>query len=173
MSKFCSIYIAVLLFLSITPAISFATHETDHRFTLTGHIYGESGLLSGTDVIITDQTGRVYGTGTTNGSGFYKILLHLHDSDYGLQLILKSGGLQKEFRVEFDQRDKRKERSVVVNIGSIPVRTGTQKSSLIYYGAIAIALAGIGTFWAISRNKKNQLPKKEKVGKKKGKRKKK
>lgn len=170
MSKFCGIYITILLFLVITPAISFATHETDHRFTLTGHIYSESKPLSGNKVIIMDGKSKVIGTGTTNKSGFYKIMLHLHNSDYGLQLILKSGDLQKEFRVEFDQNDKRAERSAVVNIGSIPERTDKR---FMYYGVIALAVAGIGVFWAISRNKKNQVPVKGKGGKKKGKKKKK
>lgn len=122
------------------PAVVWATHEADHRFTVEGYICGSDGKgVADTEVIVKD-TKLSYGQAVkTDGDGYYRAIFHLHDNNLGDPLLVEAKGEQQNHRVQFDPEDRESERKILVNFGS-----GCDTSSpppWLWWGVGALAAA--------------------------------
>ena len=109
------------------PRLAFAMHETDHRFTVSGYVYDKQGKPVGDARIhvrdLRDQKIEPVTT-YTDGSGYYKAVLHLHNDNAGdpvqVTAIEEKLGLQeaKTVRAEFSPKDLTTERRATSAIGS-------------------------------------------------------
>ena len=154
----------------IVPYPAWATHETDHRFTISGYVRDKDGTpVKDVRVQARDLRDQSVDPATTyaDGSGFYKMILHLHNSNAGdpIQVSVKDERSRvdevKKIRAEFDPSDRRTERGASVNFGPEPERSpmsgigglvGTAEASSYWLygtgGILALAVIGAGIAWA-------------------------
>lgn len=105
--------------LLIQPAILYATHEADHRFTVEGFVCGVDGKPSANIEVLVKDTRISYGqTVTTDESGYYKAAFHLHNDNLGDPLLVEAKGEQQNLKIQFDPKDLETERKIQVNFGS-------------------------------------------------------
>lgn len=103
--------IVVVLALTMLPALSQAEHEADHRYTVQGYVLDEQERpIAGRTVSI-----RSLGSAVTDGEGAYSIRMHLHNSDLGRELRIRSGEVEEVIRVSFDVNDSRTPREFHAN----------------------------------------------------------
>ena len=154
----------------ILPYSAWATHETDHRFTISGYVRDTDGKPA-KDVRVQARDLRDQSVDPVNtyadGSGFYKVVLHLHNTNAGdpIQVSIKDerSGVDevKKIRAEFNPNDRRTEREARVNFGPELERTpisgvgglvgAAEASSYWLYGVgaiLALAAIGAGVAWA-------------------------
>jgi len=154
----------------ILPYSAWATHETDHRFTISGYVRDTDGKPA-KDVRVQARDLRDQSVDPVNtyadGSGFYKVVLHLHNTNAGdpIQVSIKDerSGVDevKKIRAEFNPNDRRTEREARVNFGPELERApisgvgglvGTAEASSYWlYGVgaiLALAAIGAGVAWA-------------------------
>ena len=99
-----SLVVTVVFF--ALSGLALATHEIDHRYDVTGYVLDEKQMpLSDTDVSILMKN-QVLGFGKTDADGFYSIRLHLHDSDRGKKLQIKTAAGVADIRVILTPGDK-------------------------------------------------------------------
>src|SRR5438309_9647585 len=153
----------------IVPCPAWATHETDHRFTISGYVRDTDGKPV-KDVRVQARDLRDQSVDPVNtyadGSGFYKVVLHLHNSNVGdpIQVSVKDerSGVDevKKIRAEFNPNDRRTEREARVNFGPEPERSSgsglgglvgaDEASSYWLYGVggvLALGALGAGGAW--------------------------
>jgi len=111
---------------ALIPGAAWATHEMDHRFTISGYVRDKDGKpVRDVKVQARDLRDQKIDpvTSYSDGAGFYKLLLHLHNANAGdpIQISVKDerSGLDevKKIRAEFDPADKHAERQVRVEFG--------------------------------------------------------
>ena len=111
---------------ALIPCAAWATHEMDHRFTISGYVRDKDGKPVGdVKVLARDLRDQKIDpvTSYADGSGFYKLVLHLHNQNAGdpIQVSVKDerSGLDevKKVRAEFDPADRHSERQVKVDFG--------------------------------------------------------
>jgi hypothetical protein len=125
------------------PSILFATHEADHRFTVEGFVCDKNGKPSAQiEVLVKDTRVTIGQTVRTDGDGYYKVTLHLHNDNLGDPLLVEAGAERKQYKVSFDPSDLETERRLQVNFGE-----GCEQALgppwWLVYGATA-GLAGAG-----------------------------
>lgn len=176
--KFFSIsLIAVIGMAGVYSTPASATHENDHRFTVHGRVLDDQGAASSrTSVVAKDDKETVLETTKTASDGSYKMVLHLHDSDLGKELIIIANKVEKKLKVNFNRSDKKSERRAEVNFGASQ-NIGKRPNKGAIMGGIAFVVLAIGAYFVYSgRNKKEQQEQKKadkKLKAKKGKSKKK
>lgn len=148
----CLFWVCALVLLA--PSLGQAEHTPEHRFTIYGYVYDETGTPRPGPIVIKDTSGNILGTTATSSSGYYQVRLHLHSSDLGEKLVVRSEAGQKELTVQFDPNNKTAERKAEVNFGVIPPSTGLLGNSGILVGGAMLLAAGMG--YAISRKRKNR-----------------
>ena len=78
------------------PSILFATHEADHRFTVEGFVCDKDGKPNAqVEVLVKDTRVTIGQTVRTDGDGYYKVTLHLHNDNFGDPLLVEAGTEQK------------------------------------------------------------------------------
>jgi hypothetical protein len=97
-----------------------AEHTPEHRFTISGYVYDETGSPRPGLVVVKDRADNVLGTTTTSSSGYYQLRLHLHNSDLAEKLVIHSQAGQRELTVRFEPDNKTTERTAEVNFGVVP-----------------------------------------------------
>jgi hypothetical protein len=154
----------------IAPYPAWATHENDHRYTISGYVRDKEGKpVKDVRVQARDlRDQRVEPVNTyVDGSGFYKMVLHLHNDNAGdpVQVSIKDerSGIDevKKIRAEFNPNDRRTEREARVNFGPEPEGSplsgvgglvgSAEASSYWLYGVggvLALAAIGAGVAWA-------------------------
>ncbi len=162
---------------ALVPGAAWATHEMDHRFTISGRVRDQGGKPIG-DVRVharnlRDQTVDPV-TGYADGSGFYKLVLHLHNQNAGdpIQISVKDerSGLDevKKVRAEFDPTDRHTERQAKVDFGPESEQSaggsggvvGTEDASKLWlYGAGGVLVAAaIGVAVVHARHRRAAVP---------------
>ena len=126
------------------PAILFACHAADHRFTVEGFVCGQDGRpRAGIDVLVKDTRVTVGQTVTTDGDGYYKVTLHLHNENVGDPLLVEAGGEQQNHKIQFDPNDLETERKLWVSFGRGCERDlGPPKWLLYGLGVAVVAIVG-------------------------------
>ncbi len=111
---------------------------------------------------VIDAGGRILATTDTSRSGYYSIHLHLHNSNHGDKLLIRSGTGEKELIVRFDPDDKTTQRKAEVNFGVIPPSSGLISNKPFLFGIATILVAG--TYYVLIKrrgNRKRQSSKKK------------
>lgn len=96
---------AILLALLWTaPAL--AEHEADHRYVVEGYVLdARENPRADVKVLVKAEEGLL-GEAVTDRRGFYRIQLHLHNTDLGKELTVTAGDQETEIEVAFDPGDK-------------------------------------------------------------------
>ena len=137
---------ATLCGLIIVPAILFATHEADHRFTVEGFVCGADGKGEANVAVLVKDSRISYGqTVLTDGDGFYTATFHLHNDNLGDPLLVEAKGEQQNHKVQFDPKDLESERKIQVHFGSgcVHDRNGVSGPLLVVLGTGAAVVGGI------------------------------
>ena len=125
---------------ALIPSAAWATHEMDHRFAISGHVRDKDGKpVRDAKVQARDLRDQKIDpvTSYSDGSGFYKLLLHLHNSNAGdpIQISVKDerSGLDevKKIRAEFDPSDKHAERQARVEFGPESEASGGGQGGIV------------------------------------------
>jgi hypothetical protein len=97
---FKSILIGCLLVSNV-----WAEHEADHRYNIRGYVLdaNQNGIQKLTVQVFAKR--ELLGTSKTDTNGYYSLILHLHNEDYGRVLGIRAGPHKAEFRVKFDLED--------------------------------------------------------------------
>lgn len=129
----------------LIPAILFASHAADHRFTVEGFVCGKDGRANAkAEVLVKDTRVTVGQTVTTDDDGYYKVTLHLHNDNVGDPLLVEAGGEQRNLKIQFDPNDLETERKLRVDIGSGCERDLGPPQWLVYgLGVAAVAIVGL------------------------------
>ena len=162
---------------ALIPCAAWATHEMDHRFTISGHVRDKDGKpVRDVKVQARDLRDQKIDpvTSYSDGSGFYKLILHLHNSNAGdpIQISVKDerSGLDevKKIRAEFDPADKHTERQVKVEFGPETETSGggsggivgTEDASKLWlYGTGGVLVAAaIGVAIVRARHRQAAVP---------------
>jgi cytochrome oxidase assembly protein ShyY1 len=166
--KFAAVFVsfAGLLTLGIgAPWMAFAMHETDHRFTVSGYVYDKQGKpVKDARVHVRDlRDQKVEGVTTyTDGAGYYKAVLHLHNDNAGdpvqVTAVQEKLGLEeaKTVRATYSATDLTTERQATVHIGPVP-EGGPRKADsfrqyIIVGTGIAAALAAM-VWWRLRKTR--------------------
>lgn len=125
------------------PSILFATHEADHRFTVEGFVCDKDGKPNAqVEVLVKDTRVTIGQTVRTDGDGYYKVTLHLHNDNLGDPLLVEAGTEQKQYKVSFDPNDLETERRLQVNFGEGCEQALGPPRWLVY--GVSVGLAGAG-----------------------------
>ena len=94
-----------------------AEHEANHRYVILGYIKDAEGHpLHGVVVRVTRvKTGLNYEE-TSDQSGFYAIIVHLHDEDLGDQLQVAAQTVSLIHAAQFNAQDARTERGTRLDV---------------------------------------------------------
>ena len=152
--KFAAVFVSLtgLLTLGIgAPWMAFAMHETDHRFTVSGYVYDKQGKpVKDARVHVRDlRDQKVEGITTyTDGAGYYKAVLHLHNDNAGdpvqVTAIEEKLGLEeaKTVRAAYSATDLTTERQATVDIGPVPEGRGRAADNLWRYIIVGAVIVG-------------------------------
>ena len=147
------------------PRLAFAMHETDHRFTVSGYVYDKQGKPIGdARVHVRDlRDSQIEPVTTyTDGNGYYKAVLHLHNDNAGdpvqVTAIEEKLGLQeaKTVRAEFSPKDLTTERRATLHIGAVPEGLVPEVPMYWQYGvggAMAVGVIGAILWWRRRKTK--------------------
>lgn len=87
-----------------------AEHEADHRYVVEGYVMdAQENPQADVKVVVNAKEGLL-GETTTNRRGFYRVRLHLHNSDLGKELVVKAGDQETDIKVTFDPGDHQTDR---------------------------------------------------------------
>src|SRR5215510_10564663 len=112
-------WMLAVVIVACLPAVVFATHEADHRFTVEGFVCGSDGKgIANTDVLVKDTKISYGQIVKTDGDGFYQAKFHLHNDNLGDPLLVEAKGEQQNHKVEFDPKDLESERKVQIHFGA-------------------------------------------------------
>jgi len=152
------------------PAMLYATHEADHRFTVEGFVCGADGKGSPNVEVLVKDTRISYGqTVTTDGDGYYKATFHLHNDNLGDPLFVEARGEQQNHKIQFDPKDLEAERKIEVNfgIGCIHDRNAPPGWLLAGVGVAAVGVGGVVGVKMLRAWRKQQARREKGQGKKK------
>ncbi|SPP63500.1 carboxypeptidase-like regulatory domain-containing protein [Nitrospira lenta] len=103
----------------VHPAVLYATHEADHRYTVEGFVCSADGKPSANTEVLVKDTRVSYGqTVITDDGGYYRAAFHLHNDNLGDPLLVEAKGEQQHHKIQFDPKDLESERKIQVNFGS-------------------------------------------------------
>ena len=130
----------LLMILSFTEP-AWATHDTQHRFTVFGQVRDEDGQpVQNARVIVTDnRLEEEGGTTFTDPNGNYSQLLHLHNDNLNDEIVIRVGDKEKKIRAVFNVEDRTTERKSRVDFGPTDNEVqATKRLRYMGYGAAAI-----------------------------------
>tara|TARA_B100000315_G_C14580969_1_gene590450 strand:- start:1756 stop:2205 length:450 start_codon:yes stop_codon:yes gene_type:complete len=135
--------------------MTYALHEIDHRFTISGHVRDNQGAAqSGESVVVKDTAGGILGKATSGPSGFYSIRLHLHNEDIGRKFEVSTKTQTQPLQIKFDPDNVKDERTVEVNFGSPGIATPLWESpTFLTFAALITFGGGIYLFMAQQRKR--------------------
>lgn len=111
-----------------------ATHERDHRFTISGTVRNGASFpgapLANEEVVAQDaKTKKIMQRGVTDMEGKYSMVLHVHNADVGKLVLLQSAGITKQLVLEFEPSDVSTERRAQIDFVVFPSSTPKPTSS--------------------------------------------
>ena len=150
MSRRKSVVLAILLaVLPITSVLSL--HELDHRYDVMGYILDADGQAIPGVVVAAHLGSERTGSGRSDANGYYRFRLHLHDSDVGRELRLKTPEFQGSVRITLTPGDTSTQRLHHVNFvdgklleGELSDHGGISMTVIIV-GVVGVVLA-VGLF---------------------------
>lgn len=89
----------------------YAEHTADHRYTIEGYVSNADGTPRPHELVaVMDRPDTRLGVTHTGSNGWYRLQLHLHNSDLGRLLIVEANHVRQQIRVTFDPQDATNER---------------------------------------------------------------
>lgn len=147
-----------VLVLILFPTTVWATHETDHRFTVFGYVRDDKGKpIEDTKVMVVDTRVGEGSTAFTDRSGYYEVLLHLHNDNLGDEIKITAQDQSKTIIANFDPSDKRTERKVQVDFGAPPAGNSSSPMTLWIYGAGVVLIMAALVYWRVLTQKKAKV----------------
>lgn len=117
-----------LLMLAAQPVR--ATHLSDHRYTVWGEVKYEDGTpAADVTVRLMVRGGAPLGQVSTDKSGRYRILLHVHNEDLYKVFDMKVNNVTRKVRILFNPEDRETERGQRVDL--VVKREGELETSSI------------------------------------------
>ncbi len=108
----------LLFFIGLSDRV-YATHEADHRFTITGYVRDETGNPISDTPVSLEHKGGVKQETKSDHRGYYEAMFHLHNDNLGDEILVSVGDVVKKVAVQFDPEDAFTDRrSVPVNFGA-------------------------------------------------------
>lgn len=106
---------AAALALSLATPVE-ATHEVDHRYVVLGYVRDAAGrpLVRTVVRVVREKTGLVHET-RTDRTGFYLVIVHLHDEDVLEPLRVAVGRAALRVEARFNPHDPRTPRGTSVD----------------------------------------------------------
>ncbi len=163
---FLGLFLALILDFTAWDHPAWATHDTQHRYTVFGYVRDEQGkALQDVRVIVTDTRLDEGGTAFTDENGYYELLLHLHNDNLGDEIVIKAQDKEKRIKASFNPQDRFTERRAQVDFGPPALQSPTDHHWRYYgYGAAAVLIVGALISWRFTRKKAKRQ--KERSGKK-------
>lgn len=137
--------------LALMPVtLVYSLHEIDHRYDVTGFVLdADERPLAGVPVVA-HMGGERMGSGRSDSSGRFRFRMHLHDSDVGREIHLKTPDHEGTVRVTLTPGDASTQRIHHVNFvggrlveGELPGRGGISMSALGAIGAGVLLVGGV------------------------------
>lgn len=101
---------AAIVLMTLIAGTASAEHEADHRYIVEGYVLdAEENPRADEKVVVTAREGLL-GEAVTDRRGFYRIRLHLHNSDLGKTLTVKTTDRDADIEVTFDPGDTETDR---------------------------------------------------------------
>lgn len=131
-----------ILFFFGLPGNVYATHEADHRYTITGYVRDEEGKPLSGILVFLEHKGGVKKETKTDPRGYYEAMFHLHNDNLGDEILVSVGDVVKKVAVRFDPDDKFTDRrSPLVDFGA-PGRE--MHSDWVYWtGGVGLVLSAV------------------------------
>lgn len=163
---FLGLFLASILDFTAWDHPVWATHDTQHRYTVSGYVRDDRGkALQDVRVIVTDTRLDEGGTVFTDENGYYELLLHLHNDNLGDEIVIKARDQEKRIKANFNSQDRFTERRAEVDFGPSTLQSSTDQRWRYYgYGAAAVLVVGALISWRFTRKKAKRV--KERSGKK-------
>lgn len=142
------------LFLVASAAL--ATHEPDHRFTVYGTVYDETGQPApDMKVFVVNERLDQGVTAFTDGKGNYEALFHLHNADLGDEIIVTARKERKTVRADFNPKDRSTPRKVRLDFGAPGAGgSGSGSKGMVNVLIVALVVGGlVGVVFARRRKK--------------------
>lgn len=140
---------AVILLLAPVTSV-FPLHELDHRYDVAGYILDVERRPIADVPVVAQVDGKRMGSGRSDSNGYFRFRMHLHDSDLGRELRLKTPDYEGTVRVTLTPGDTSTERIHSINFidgklveGELPGRGGMSKSTLIALGVGLLVAGGV------------------------------
>lgn len=145
----CAAVLLALVFSAWPAAPVLALHETDHRYDLMGYVLDENEQPVAGVRVVGHLGNEPMGSGSSDSRGYYRFRMHLHDSDQGRELRVKTADAEGTVRVTLTPGDTSTERIHHVNFiggklveGELSGRGGGFPTPALIAGGAAILLAG-------------------------------
>jgi hypothetical protein len=136
----------------VMPVVAGATHEVDHRFTVSGSVRTADGTpRPDVKVVVAHPRSNLSETALTDRNGRYSAVLHLHDPDAGDPITITAGEETKTIKADFDPKDHRTPRTAQVDFGPEPPAEDAGSSTWKYGVAGAVLAAAVAFYWRRSR----------------------
>jgi hypothetical protein len=101
----------------------YGEHTVDHRYTIEGYVSNADGTPRPHELVaVMDRPDTRLGVAYTGSNGWYRLQLHLHNSDLGRLLTVETNQLRRQIRVTFDPQDATSERRHRVDFVGAQVR---------------------------------------------------
>jgi hypothetical protein len=134
-----------------------ATHEADHRFIVSGYVRDARGnAVQDARVIVVDTRIGEGSTAFTDPSGYYEVLLHLHNENLGDEIRITAQDETKMITATFDSKDATTERRVQVDFGEMLGEGRAGFQYLWIYGAGAALVVAAILYWGVYSRKRNR-----------------
>ena len=149
------ILVSFILVWVLFPSIVRATHETNHRFTVYGYVRDAKGsAIQDAKVMVVDNRIGEGATAFTDRSGYYEVLLHLHNQNLGDEVSITTPDETKTINASFDPADMATERKVQVDFGPMPTEKPSSPITLWMYGAGGALIIAAFLYWGVYSRKK-------------------
>ena len=102
----CAYLLLLVVCFSLLPGAASAKHEADHRYNVKGFVLDENEAPLADTVVTIRVGGSVIGSQKTDSQGYYNIELHLHDTDLGKKLRIKTAAGEATIRAAFTLGNK-------------------------------------------------------------------
>lgn len=140
--------VAVMLLAPMTPVL--ALHQTDHRYDVAGYILDGDERPVADVPVVAQVDGERMGSGRSDSNGYFRFRMHLHDSDLGRELRLKTPDYAGTVRVTLTPGDTSTERIHHVSFidgklveGERAGLGGLSDSTLVAVGAGVLLAGGV------------------------------
>lgn len=149
MTKIVARLMIVVVMVLAPLTFAYSLHEVDHRYDIAGYILDADQNPMGGVAVVAHVDGKRMGSGRSDSNGYYRFRMHLHDSDRGRELRLKTPGFEGTVKVTLTPGDSSTERLHLVNFidgklveGELPGRRGGVSLATLGVAGGVVLLAG-------------------------------